>query len=341
MNALSDAAVFSGLIDLAADRVGGKALIASDEFFAAKENLLKPGRGISLPDKYTDRGKWMDGWESRRKRTAGHDWCIIRLGLPGLIRGVDIDTNHFLGNNPSYASIEACVAGEQSTAGRLTSRSVDWTQLLPKSPLRPGSQNLFSVSSTQRWTHIRLHIYPDGGVARLRIYGEVIPDWDRMKKHSVIDLAAVEHGGLVVAASDMFFGSKENLIMPGRAANMGDGWETKRRRGPGYDWAVIRLGRPGRVKKIEVDTNHYKGNYPDACSIDVCSEPERIIDALTCHDVKWKEILRKTALQAHKRHFFEKELKRSGTITHVRLNIFPDGGVSRLRVLGTVGEGRD
>jgi allantoicase len=334
MNVLTDAAAFSGFVDLAAERVGGKALLASDEFFASKENLLKPGRGIFIPDKYTDRGKWMDGWESRRKRTPGHDWCIIKLGLAGIIKGVDIDTNHFLGNNPSYASIEACTADEKTSVATVTSKTMKWTEVLPKSPLRPGSQNLFSNSSAQRWTHVRLHIYPDGGVARLRVFGEVVPDWDRIKKHSVIDLAAVEHGGLAVAASDMFFGSKENLIMPGRAIHMGDGWETKRRRGPGYDWAIIKLGRSGRVKKIEVDTNHFKGNYPDSCSIDVCNEPNNIIDALTCHDVKWKEILRKTKLQAHKRHFFEKELKKSGPVTHVRLNIYPDGGVSRLRVWG-------
>jgi allantoicase len=335
MQLIHETAAFPGLVDLVSERVGGKALVASDEFFAPKENLLKPGRGIFIPDKYTDRGKWMDGWESRRKRTPGYDWCIIRLGLPGVIKGIDIDTNHFLGNNPAYASVEACAAEDFSVASRGT-KAVKWIHILPKSPLKPGSQNLFSVTESRRLTHIRLNIFPDGGVARLKVYGEVIPDWNAVKSGSMIDLASVGYGGVVVAASDMFFGSKEHLIMPGRAKNMGDGWETKRRRGPGHDWAIIKLGRAGSVRKIEVDSNHFKGNYPDRCSIDVCSEPVRIVDALTCYDVKWKEILRETKLHPHKRHFFVNELKKNTSITHVRLNIYPDGGVSRMRVWGVV-----
>ena len=327
------------LPDLAAERLGGRVLSANDEFFAEKENLLKAEAPVWIADKYTDRGKWMDGWETRRKRTADHDWCIIKLGLAGIIRGVDIDTNHFLGNNPAYASIDACSVENDSSPRLLTSKKVQWRELLSQSPLRPGSQNLFSISDTRRWTHFRLNIYPDGGVARLRVYGDVVPDWTSIKRNSLIDLAGVENGGVVVAASDMFFGSKENLIMPGRAKNMGDGWETRRRRGPGYDWAIVQLGRAGMIKKIEVDTNHFKGNYPDRCSIDVCNEPERTIDALTCHGVHWKEILHQTKLHAHNRHFFEKELKKSGGATHVRLNIYPDGGVSRLRVWGEVGKG--
>ncbi len=332
----TEAAAFAGLVDLASERVGGKALVASDEFFAPKENLLKPGHGIFIPDKYTDRGKWMDGWETRRKRVKGYDWCIIKLGLAGIIKGVDIDTNHFLGNNPAYASIEACVAQGTPSSTVLTSKGTRWVDILHKSPLKPGSQNLFAVSSRERWTHIRLNIYPDGGVARLRVYGDVVPDFSHVKKNQIIDLAAVENGGLVVAASDMFFGSKENLIMPGRAKNMGDGWETKRRRGPGYDWAIVKLGRIGVVKKMEVDTNHFKGNYPDACSIEICNEPTGIVDALTWPDVQWKELLTRTKLKAHTRHFFQKELKIAGLATHVKLNIFPDGGVSRLRVWGSL-----
>ncbi len=329
-NGIQTTAAFSGLVDLASDRIGGKAILASDEFFAPKENLLKPDRGIFLPDKFTDRGKWMDGWETRRKRTPGHDWCVVKLGVAGVVRGIDIDTNHFLGNNPAYASVEACHVTKSSP-----NPSTRWTEILPKSPLKPGSQNLFSVRHLEQWTHLRLNIYPDGGVARFRVYGTVVPDWKRMKANTLIDLAAIENGGTVVAASDMFFGSKENLIMPGRAKNMGDGWETKRRRGPGYDWAIVQLGRSGIIGKIEVDTNHFKGNYPDRCSIDVCYEPHRIVDALTCHEMRWKELLPETKLSPHKRHFFTK-LKKVGPATHVRLNIYPDGGISRLRVWGTI-----
>ena len=326
-------AAFSGLTDLAAERVGGKAIVASDEYFAEKENLLKPGRGVFIPDKYTDRGKWMDGWESRRKRTLGHDWCIVQLGLPGVIEGIDIDTNHFLGNHPAYASIEATHAEGNPAAPALTAPDTHWTEILARSPLKAGAQNLFAVTSRHRWTHLRLNIFPDGGVARFRVHGRVLPDWSRLKSGEALDLAAVGNGGLVVAASDMFFGSKENLIMPGRAANMGDGWETKRRRGPGHDWAIVRLGRPGRIQKIEVDTNHFKGNYPDRCSIDGCHEPSGAVDVLTQSGIQWQELLAETKLEAHRQHLFEKELQAIGACTHVRLNIHPDGGVSRLRVL--------
>jgi len=329
-----DVAAFSGLVDLASERVGGKAVAASDEFFAGKENLLKPGRGVFIPDRFTERGKWMDGWETRRKRTPGHDWCIIKLGLSGIIRGADIDTNHFLGNNPAYASIDACSAGVKRSPEALH-RAV-WTEILPRSPLKPGTQNLFSLVSSQRWTHVRLNIFPDGGVARLRIYGDVVPDWSRITSEQMVDLASVVNGGKVVAASDMFFGSKENLVMPGRATNMGDGWETKRRRGPGHDWAIVKLGRLGRIRKIEVDTNHFKGNFPETCSVDVCNHLTGVVDALTWPEVEWKEVLPKTKLRAHTRHLFEKGLRSSGVCTHVRLNIYPDGGVSRLRVWGNI-----
>ncbi|MDQ6765143.1 MAG: allantoicase [Verrucomicrobiota bacterium] len=321
----------AGLVDLAAERVGGKALIANDEFFAEKENLLKPGRGVFIPDKYTDRGKWMDGWESRRRRTPGNDWCVIQLGLRGIVRQIDIDTNHFLGNHPPFASLEACCL----TSGAPT-EATEWIEILPKSPLHPGSQNLFQITNGESWTHLRLNIFPDGGVARLRVYGVVLPDWSKLKPGELVDLAAVENGGVPLACSDMFFSSMNNLIMPGRSENMGDGWETKRRRGPGYDWIVLKLGRPGSIRKIEVDTNHFKGNFPDTCSIEGCTAPDATTEQLTGHEVPWRALLPQTKLQAHTRHFFEKELSPFADCTHVRLNIFPDGGVSRLRVWGTV-----
>lgn len=325
---------FALSVDLASKRVGGMALAASDEFFAPKENLLKPGRGVFIPDKYTDRGKWMDGWETRRKRTPGHDWCIVRLGLPGIIQGVDVDTNHFLGNNPSFVSLEACAAASSATASTLTSAKISWTEILPKSAVKPGSQNLFPVSAAGRWTHVRLNIFPDGGVARLRIHGTVVPSWANIADSRPLDLAAIQNGGLAVAASDMFFSPMNNLIMPGRADTMGDGWETRRRRGPGHDWVVIKLGAKGMIGKIEVDTNHFKGNYPDQCSIDICHESARTIDPLTVEKVSWTEILPMTKLKPHRRHLFGKELVKAGPATHVRLNIYPDGGVSRLRVWG-------
>ncbi|MFL6594828.1 MAG: allantoicase [Chthoniobacterales bacterium] len=320
-----------GLVDLAAARVGGIALVANDEFFAEKENLLKPGRGIFIPDKYTERGKWMDGWESRRRRTPGHDWCVIKLGLRGVIKQVDIDTNHFLGNHPPFASLDAvCLTNDSSE----DIEQLAWKEILAKSPLNPGSQNIFAIASDGTWTHVRLNIIPDGGVARLRVYGVVVPDWSKVKPGELVDLAAIENGGVPLACSDMFFSSMNNLIMPGRSEDMGDGWETKRRRGPGYDWIILKLGTPGSIGTIEVDTNHFKGNYPDTCSIEGCNaSPTASVEEL--QKVCWLEILPRTKLQADTRHFFEKELAATGEFTHLRLNIYPDGGVSRLRVWGT------
>jgi allantoicase len=322
------------LVDLASERVGGRALIANDEFFAPKENLLKPGRGVFIPDKYTDRGKWMDGWETRRRRTPGNDWCVIQLGLPGIIKKVDIDTNHFFGNHPPFASLDALHTKARIPLRTNAVEQLDWTSVLPKSPLNPGSQNLFDVSDSNRWTHVRLNIYPDGGIARLRVYGVVVPNWSRYKRGSLVDLAAIQNGGVVLACSDMFFSSMNNLIMPGRAKNMGDGWETKRRRGPGHDWILIKLGKAGRVKKIEVDTNHFKGNYPDMCSIEGTYAPDATAERLAT--LRWKELLPKKRLQGHTRNFFQRELNDIGAVTHLRLNIYPDGGVSRLRVYGVL-----
>ncbi|CAN5613303.1 allantoicase [soil metagenome] len=321
-----------GLIDLAAERVGGRALLANDEFFAEKENLLQPGRGIFIPDKYTDHGKWMDGWETRRRRIPGHDWCVVQLGLRGIIKQVDIDTNHFLGNHPPFASLDALCLTTEFPPDTAAIDGLSWTPILARSPLNPGAQNLFPLSHGGPATHVRLNIIPDGGVARLRVYGIVVPDWSALKPNDVIDLVAVENGGVPLACSDMFFSSMNNLIMPGRSANMGDGWETTRRRGPGHDWIILKLGLPGTIEKIEVDTNHFKGNYPDTCSIEACVAPDASTDELT--NSPWKEILPRTKLEANKRHFFERELSPLSACTHLRLNIYPDGGVSRFRVWG-------
>jgi allantoicase len=323
-----------GLVDLASARIGGVALVANDEFFADKENLLKPGRGIFIPDKYTDHGKWVDGWETRRRRTPGHDWCVVQFGLRGVIKQVDIDTNHFLGNHPPFASLDALCLTTTFPAECDGVDELPWRNILAKSPLSPGSQNLFAISSDEPATHVRLNIIPDGGVARLRVYGEVVPDWSKLKPGELIDLAAVENGGVPLACSDMFFSSMNNLIMPGRSANMGDGWETKRRRGPGHDWIILKLGFPGAIRKIEVDTNHFKGNYPDRCSIQACVAPGASTDALTSREIQWHEILPETKLQPDTRHFFEGELSPIADCTHLRLNIYPDGGVSRFRAWG-------
>lgn len=326
-----------GLVDLAAARLGGIALTANDEFFAAKENLLQPGRGVFIPDKYTDRGKWMDGWETRRRRTAGNDWCIIQLGLRGIIQQVDIDTNHFLGNHPPFASLDAFCVSNGIPPDMAGLEKLSWIPVLQKSPLQPGSHNLFAAASQQVWSHVRLNIFPDGGVARLRLYGIVVPDWSKLTADDKIDLIAVENGGVPLVCSDMFFSAMHNLIMPGRGENMGDGWETKRRRGPGHDWVILKLGRPGTIGQVEVDTSHFKGNYPDMCSVEGCALPECSTEELTNNERHWREILPKMKLQPDSRNFFETEVAPMQNCTHVRFNIYPDGGVSRLRLWGWVG----
>ena len=321
---------FLGLIDLASETVGGKALETNDDFFAPKENLLKAAAPVFLVDKYDENGKWMDGWESRRKRGPGHDWCVIQLGLPGVISGVNVDTSFFTGNYPEYCSIEAC-----ETEGDF--KTSKWTEILPKTRLQGGSQNLLAIDSKDRFTHLRLNIFPDGGVARLRVHGEVRPDWKKLSASGTIDLASIMNGGTVVTCNDMFFGQKDNLILPGRATTMGGGWETRRRRGPGFDWIIIQLGVPGMIEKIEVDTNHYKGNFPDTCSIQAVSLPGKKLLPADFRDqpVAWEEILPQSKLQASHIHLFEKELlSKNKVFTHIKLNIYPDGGISRFRVHG-------
>ncbi len=321
---------FTNLIDLASEKLGGKTLICSDDFFAPMENLLKQGRGIFIEDKYTDRGKWMDGWESRRKRTQGHDWCVIKLGASGIIKGFEIDTNHFLGNHPPHTSVDACNLKSEANID-----DIEWKEVLTKSSLEPGSQHFFGVNTDNISSHIRLNIYPDGGIARFRVYGEVHKNWDLIKKDEVIDLASALNGGKAVLCNDMFFSHMDNLIMPGPGQDMGDGWETKRNRNPdNVDWVIIKLAKKGSINKIIVDTKHFKGNYPDRCSLLYCSLNDG--QKIDSDQIEWKELLPQSKLKADTEHVFEKEIKEHQSISHVRLDIFPDGGVSRLRLFGKV-----
>ncbi|HEY7284342.1 MAG TPA: allantoicase [Vicinamibacterales bacterium] len=311
---------FLDLIDLASERLGAAAIDANDEFFAPKDSLVKPSAPEWREGEYTDRGKWMDGWETRRRRDVAadsHDWCVIRLGVRGIVRGVDVETTHFKGNFPESCAIDL---GDGST----------WSEAVRRTPLVGHDHNLIAVPSGAPATHLRLRIYPDGGVARLRAYGEVVADWDRLRRRGEVDLAAAEHGGLVVACSDMFFGSRHNLIMPGDATHMGDGWETKRRRGPGHDWTIIRLATPGAIRRVEVDTRHFKGNAPGACSLEgSIGGPE---------PAAWRELLPRRPILAHARQTFEDDVCDLGQVSHVRFNIFPDGGVGRLRLFGAPGK---
>ena len=326
------------LVDLASSRLGGAVLAANDDFFAPKENLLKPEPPVFIDGKYTDRGKWMDGWETRRRRTPGHDWALVRLGLPGIVRTVIVDTAHFRGNYPSHCSIDGCAAPADADGSALASQTAPWRVVLDRSELRGDAQNTFTIDDGRRCTHLRLNIYPDGGVARLRVFGDAVPDWRALlASGGDVDLASIAGGAHVVDCSDRFFGEPRNMLMPYPALNMGDGWETKRRRGPGHDWTVVRLGAEGEIRRIEVDTAHFKGNYPESCSIESAAieEGEGGVSADAAVPVaSWKTVLERTLLQPDHLHVFERELAGGAIATHVRINIFPDGGVSRVRVFG-------
>jgi allantoicase len=317
---------FLELVDLAAERLGGAVLWANDEFFAEKDNLLRAEAAVFVPGKYTDRGKWMDGWETRRRRTPGHDWCIVRLGVPGVVRGVVVDTAHFKGNYPESCSLEATSAPPQAPLEALEAAA--WHELLPPSKLAGDTANAFAVERAWRATHLRLRIYPDGGVARLRVHGEAIPEprWlGRPGTEQDADLAAVENGGVVVDASDTFFGPRHALGMPGRAHDMSDGWETRRTRREGPEWVILRLAAEGTLRRAELDTWRFRGNAPGSAGLAVSATAEG----------PWQDVLGKTPLLPHTRHVFDVELSAHAPARYVRMSIWPDGGVSRLRLFGT------
>ena len=323
---------FRELPDLASEAVGGAAIACNDEFFAEKENLLRAHPAEWREHAYTDRGKWMDGWETRRYRPADgvapgrdsdiHDWCIVRLGLPGAIHGLVVDTSFFRGNFPDTCMVEATTIDQPLDLAALDTAT--WTTLVPRSPLEGNHANIFELKdSTQRFTHVRLTIYPDGGVARLRVHGLPMPRWERLRT-GLVDLAALEHGAIVETCSDMFFGSRTNLIKPGPSRSMADGWETRRRRGPGHDWAIVKLAGAGTIERLEIDTSHFKGNAPARCTVEGSTDR-----------TAWRQLVA-SPLQAHTRHIFDSELRRPGDVAYVRLSVFPCGGVARLRAWGTL-----
>ena len=313
---------FTELIDLAAERLGGAVLGANDEFFAPKENLLK-SRPSGLARGRIHRSRQVDG----RLGNAPPPHARATTGAScGSASPVSFRAWWSIPAT-SRATIRRPVRSKPARPAaipmpRSLRQPTDWVQLLPKTQLQGHAENAFPIDAPRRFTHLRFNIFPDGGVARLRVYGTVVPDWSRVARNQEIDLAAVENGGLVTACSDMFFGHRHHLILPGPALNMGDGWETRRRRGPGHDWVIIKLGARGLVQWVEVDTTHFKGNSPESCSLEGMAGEN------------WKELLPRLPLQAHTRHFFGNEIQRVGPVTHVRFNIFPDGGVARLRVIG-------
>lgn len=340
---------FAHLTELSLECTGSFVLFATDDYFAPADALLRPHAPEWREGAYTERGKWMDGWESQRRRTPGHDWAVVRLGTPGAIDGVVCDTTHFKGNAPQEVSLEAVdaapgtpaedllalpVAANAAEAAALGGRA--WVEIVPRTAVAPDSVNVLAVAvALARASHVRLRIHPDGGVARLRIFGRVRPDPDVFLGAGSVDLAAIENGGTIALASDAFFGPPANLLLPGRGADMGEGWETRRRRTPGSDWCVVRLGRRGHVQHLELDTHFFKGNAPQAVRIDGLDADgiaEADLDARLAAPGGWSTVIERTALSPHRRHRLVPV--RPALVTHLRVHIFPHGGINRLRAFG-------
>jgi allantoicase len=323
---IEHAALIAAHTNLLDARLGALALSCSDDFFAPMSRMLEPQEPEWREGLYDDHGKWMDGWESRRRRGPGNDHCIVRLAAPCRLALLDIDTRFFTGNYPPFAEVSACRSETAPTP------HTEWSPLLGKKPLRGNQHNLFEVASDDIWTHLKLSIHPDGGVARFRAYGTVHRDWSLAAPG--IDLAAALNGGRALACSDQHYGAMGNLLLPGRGASMADGWETRRRREPGFDWVILRLGYPGRVQQIEFDTAHFKGNYPHQVSCNAVFLPDAPDADVASQSLYWPTLLEPCPLEADAVQRFA-AVAELGPISHVRVNMHPDGGMSRVRIFGT------
>tara|TARA_B110000438_G_scaffold300854_1_gene354244 strand:- start:435 stop:1394 length:960 start_codon:yes stop_codon:yes gene_type:complete len=316
------------MIDLAQKRLGSKVVYKTDEFFAKASRINESTKPIFIPNKFDIHGKWMDGWETRRKRDKGHDYLIIHLGKKGIISKINIDTTHFNGNQPSFASIEACYNKKN-----IPSKKIKWKTILNKKKIKPNSHNIFSTSNRSVFTHIKLNIFPDGGVARLRLYGEIATDKISFGK-KIINLSSLLNGASIIACNNEHFGKAENILAPGKSKNMGDGWETRRSRGKNFDWIILKCVS-GQINNIQIDTHHFKGNYPDMCSVQAAYlNDKKNAKSIISKSKKWKTILNKTKLYAHRKHNFHNKFMKNNKINYIRINIFPDGGISRVRIFG-------
>ena len=317
----------NGLIDLAQPRLGTKVIYKTDDFFASANRIISPTEPVFKVGVFDKHGKWMDGWESRRKRTAGHDYIIIKLGKPGTIKKVDVDTSHFNGNQPAMISIE----GANSNSNKIN--QLKWQPLLSKKKTKANSHHYFTVNSDKVFTHIKFNIFPDGGVARLRLYGSIAKS--SKLKNKKINLASLLDGSSVIACNNEHFGKAENILAPGKAKNMGDGWETRRRRGKGFDWLILNSLDGKEIDKIEISTHHFKGNFPSHCSLQAAyltnsKNSKQIVKSSST----WKYLLKDAKLSANKVHVFKNNLMKKDKINFIKINIFPDGGISRFRIYG-------
>jgi len=318
----------NGLIDLAQPRLGSKVIFKTDDFFASANRIIDPSPAVFKEGLFDKNGKWMDGWESRRKRTSGHDFLIIKLGKPGSINKVDVDTSHFNGNQPSMISLEGCYSKSRNI------KDLKWKTLISKKKTKPNSHHIFNTSSKTVFTHIKLNIFPDGGVARLRLYGSLSKENNKFE-NKTINLASLLNGASVIACNNEHFGKAENILAPGKAKNMGDGWETRRRRDKGFDWLILNPINGKKIDKIEISTHHFKGNFPSHCSLQAAFVPnKKSSSSIVKSSGKWKFLLHRVNLSANKTHIFKNILMKNDKINFIKINIFPDGGISRFRIFG-------
>ena len=318
----------NGLIDLAQPRLGSKVIFKTDDFFASANRIINPSPAVFKEGLFDKNGKWMDGWESRRKRTSGHDFLIIKLGKSGSINKVDVDTSHFNGNQPSMISLEGCYSKSKNI------KDLKWKTLIGKKKTKANSHHMFKSSSKSIFTHIKLNIFPDGGVARLRLYGSISKENNKFG-NKTINLASLLNGASVIACNNEHFGKAENILAPGKAKNMGDGWETRRRRDKGFDWLILNPIDGKKIDKIEISTHHFKGNFPSHCSLQAAFVPnKKSSSSIIKNSVKWKFLLNKVNLSANKTHVFKNILMKNDKINFIKINIFPDGGISRFKIFG-------
>ena len=317
----------NGLIDLAQPRLGTKVIFKTDDFFASANRIIEPLPAVFKEGLFDKNGKWMDGWESRRKRTKGHDYIILRLGKPGSVKKVDVDTSHFNGNQPAMISIE----GASSNSNKIS--QLKWVPLLSKKKTKANSHHFFTINSKKIFTHIKFNIFPDGGVARLRLFGSIAKS--KKLKNKKTNLASLLDGASVIACNNEHFGKAENILAPGKAKNMGDGWETRRRRGPGFDWLILNSLVGKEIDKIEISTHHFKGNFPNRCSLQATYiSKSKNSKTIVNSSVKWKYLLKDVKLSSNKIHVFKNNLMKKDKINFIKINIFPDGGISRFRIYG-------
>ena len=318
-----------GLVNLASPKMGTKILAFSDDFFGEVTRMLNDKEPIFIEDKYDNHGKWMDGWESKRRRDGGNDWAILKLGSAGIISKIEIDTSYFTGNFPPFFSLEGIYSETEPN------KNSNWKSLIAKTNLVGDCKNNFELNLKEKFNFVRLQIFPDGGVARIRLFGKVKYNWDRFNNEEIIELSSLKLGGSILAYNNAHYGDVSALLSEGRGKTMGDGWETRRRREPGNDWIIIKLAQKGNIEKIEIDTAHFKGNYPDRASIQAISIDKNITTKdLIQSSENWDVILDETKLTADNIHEYEINSNSKAEATHIRLNIYPDGGVSRLRIFG-------